>query len=205
MNFIHIETQEYPIDEYTVRERCTPTALPADILWADLPGLGYAQVVETEPPFYNPQDTLEEGTPVEIEGVWTQTWVVIAGEFPSLNSLKSKATLENNAAFEAAMKNLTSAYPPSEIQSWEVQRQEALAWQADNETPTPWITTAAMVRGVERLEYLARTLSKIEAFSSASAFLIGRRQNIDDAIRAAEDAAALSAVVISYSFPGFFA
>tara|TARA_R110000850_G_scaffold275207_1_gene414180 strand:+ start:45663 stop:46145 length:483 start_codon:yes stop_codon:yes gene_type:complete len=109
---------------------------------------------------------------------------------------------KNNAAFEQAMLALTADYPPSEISSWERQRAEALGWQADNTAPTPWIDVAAQVRGVPRAEYLQRTAAKVALFAQASAFLVGRRQAIDDAIRQATTSAELEAIVIDYTLPG---
>ncbi|WP_425056702.1 hypothetical protein [Pseudomonas abyssi] len=109
---------------------------------------------------------------------------------------------QNNAAFEQAMAGLTADYPPSEINSWERQRAEALAWDADQQAATPWIDIAAHTRGIDRGEYLARTLAKVHLFAQASAFLVGRRQALDDAIRQAETVADLQAIVIDYTLPG---
>jgi len=107
----------------------------------------------------------------------------------------------NNSAFEQAMSAMTADYPASEISSWERQRAEALAWEADSTAPTPWIDIASQARGLDRVEYLQRTAAKVHQFAAASAFLIGRRQAIDDAIRAAETVEALDAIVIDYSLP----
>jgi len=131
----------------------------------------------------------------------------IAGEAVSRYSfepvdLAASLVLKNNAAFEQAMLALTADYPPSEISSWERQRAEALGWQADNTAPTPWIDVAAQVRGVPRAEYLQRTVNKVQLFAHASAFLVGRRQAIDDAIRQADTSAGLEAIVIDYTLPG---
>lgn len=109
---------------------------------------------------------------------------------------------KNNAAFEQAMMALTVDYPPSEISSWERQRAEALAWQADSAAPTPWIDIAAQVRGLDRDDYLQRTVDKVHLFAQASAFLVGRRQAIDDSIRQATTVAELEAIVIDYTLPG---
>ncbi len=110
-------------------------------------------------------------------------------------------TEANNAAYESAIAALTADYPPSEIATWERQRAEALAWAADTAAPTPWIDIAAAARGLDRGEYLSRTLAKAQAFAQASAWLTGRRQGIDDALRAATTPAELAAVVIDYTLP----
>lgn len=108
----------------------------------------------------------------------------------------------NNSAFEQAMLALTADYPASEISSWERQRAEALAWEGDSAAPTPWIDIASQARGLDRVEYLQRTAAKVHQFAAASAFLIGRRQAIDDAIRAADTVEALEAISIDYTLPG---
>jgi hypothetical protein len=105
----------------------------------------------------------------------------------------------NNLAYEQAVARLTRDYPPAEIATWERQRAEALAWAADSAAPTPWIDIAAAARGLDRGEYLSRTLAKAQAFAQASAWLTGRRQGFDDAIRAAQTPAELAAIVIDYT------
>jgi len=119
-----------------------------------------------------------------------------------LPGLAAQLTADNNTAYESAIAALTADYPPSEIATWERQRAEALAWHADPATPTPWIDIAASARGIERTEYLARTYAKASAFAQASAWLTGRRQGIDDAIRAATTPEQLAAIVIDYALPG---
>jgi hypothetical protein len=108
----------------------------------------------------------------------------------------------NNAEYEAAISAMTSDYPAAEISTWDRQRAEAVAWGADPSAATPWIDIAASARGLDRDTYLARTLAKVTAFAAVSAYLTGRRQGIDDQIRAAATAEQLAAVVIDYSLPG---
>lgn len=111
-------------------------------------------------------------------------------------------TLDNNRAYESAIARLTSDYPAAEIQTWERQRAEVGAWDEDKSARTPWIDNAAAARGLDRNEYLARTLEKVNAFATASAFLTGRRQGIDDQIKATTTVGELNAVVINYTLPG---
>lgn len=118
-----------------------------------------------------------------------------------LPGLAAQLIAANNTAYEQAIGQLTADYPASEIATWERQRAEVLAWADDPLAPTPWIDTAAAVRGLGRDEYLARTLAKVHAFARASAYLTGRRQGIDDAIRAATTAEELAAVSIDYALP----
>lgn len=104
----------------------------------------------------------------------------------------------NNAAYEAAIAELTAGYPPSEIATWERQRAEALAWQADNAAATPWIDVAAAVRGIPRADYLSRTYAKAAQFAQASAYLTGLRQRFETEINESTDP---SAVVTDYTLP----
>lgn len=124
------------------------------------------------------------------------------GDF-SLHDLSplARALLRNNSAYETAISALTGDYPPAEIATWEVQRQEANAWAADNSAATPWVDIAAAVRGLDREEYLGRTLAKAQAFAQASAWLTGRRQAIDDLIKTTPSDQ-LPSIVIDYTLPG---
>ena len=134
-------------------------------------------------------------------GVWA-----ILPEAPvsesDLNVLRLKATEQNNLAYDAAMSLMTADYPAAEIQTWERQRAEVVAWAEDHTAETPWITIAAATRGIDRDEYLARTLAKVNAFAQASAYLTGRRQFFCDRISAATTAEQLAAVTLDYSLPG---
>lgn len=143
---------------------------------------------------------------------WQGQWVKLAARpvspdpqpepEPSVGDLRPAAIEKNNAAYEAAIGVMTCDYSTAEITTWERQRAEAVAWGADPAAPTPWIDIAATARGLDRDEYLARTLAKVNAFAVASAYLTGRRQGIDDQIRAATTAEELAAVVIDYTLPG---
>lgn len=121
---------------------------------------------------------------------------------PDWPTLIAAHTLTNNSAYDAAIGKLTSDYPAAEIATWERQRAEVVAWAADSTATTPWIDIAATARGLDRDEYLARTLAKVNAFAMASAYLTGRRQGIDDQLRAATTAEELAAVAIDYTLPG---
>lgn len=115
--------------------------------------------------------------------------------------LRSTAFSLNNAAYESAIAVMTSGYPASEISTWEVQRQEAAAWDFDSQSPTPWIDGAAAARGIDRVEYLTRTLAKAQAFAQASAWLTGRRQGYEDLIKITAPEQ-LDALEFDYSLPG---
>ena len=94
----------------------------------------------------------------------------------------------NNAAYNAATTALTADYPQLEKDTWPTQNEEASAWVADPAgAATPWIDRAAAERGIDREEYIRRTLIKARQFKVMSAFLTGRRQRYEDQIKAGND------------------
>ena len=119
----------------------------------------------------------------------------------ALETEREYRTTVSNRAFEFAMDQLKESYPKSEIETWERQRAEAVAWGDDASVPTPWIDIAAQVRVIPRDEFLSRTLDKVHKFAGASAYLVGRRQAIEDAIAQAQTPGAVAAIVIDYTLP----
>lgn len=103
---------------------------------------------------------------------------------PTPEQLRALRLWTNNAAYEQATAALTADYPQLEKDTWPTQDAESRAWLNDPAAPTPWIDRAAAVRGIEREEYLRRTLLKARQFVIMSAWLTGRRQGYEDAIKA---------------------
>lgn len=103
---------------------------------------------------------------------------------PTPDEIKAQRLALNNGAYEAATGALTADYPQLEKDTWPTQDAESRAWLDNPAAPTPWIDRAAAVRGIERDEYLRRTLLKARQFVIMSAWLTGRRQGYEDAIRA---------------------
>lgn len=130
----------------------------------------------------------------QIGGKCPSGWVVMQGERPSSDHIAvadgswslgmAPMLAANNAAYEQATRALTADYPQMEKDTWPTQDAESRAWLNDPAAPTPWIDRAAAVRGIEREEYLRRTLLKARQFVIMSAWLTGRRQGYEDAIKA---------------------
>jgi len=98
---------------------------------------------------------------------------------------RSRRIEENNRAYDSATLSLTADYPQLEKDTWPTQNEQATAWVADPANAiTPWIDRAAAERGIDREDYLRRTLVKAEQFKVMSAFLTGRRQRYEDQIKA---------------------
>lgn len=113
---------------------------------------------------------------------------------PSLADLRSAKILVLNAKCQAIADQITSAYPDFEKLTWEDQRREATAWQANSAVPTPYIDSLAAIRGIDRVDYLNRTLAKIDVFTNAAQKLVGQRQKYEDQIKAALTVEELNAV-----------
>lgn len=103
---------------------------------------------------------------------------------PTPEEIKAQRLAINNGAYETATRELTANYPQLEKDTWPTQDAESCAWLDDPAAPTPWIDRAAAVRGIDRDEYLRRTLLKARQFVIMSAWLTGRRQGYEDAIKA---------------------
>lgn len=103
-------------------------------------------------------------------------------------ALRANRITANIDAYNDATVALTADYPQLEKDTWPTQNEEASAWVADPAgAATPWIDRAAAERGIEREEYIRRTLIKARQFKVMSAFLTGRRQRYEDQIKAGGD------------------
>lgn len=99
-------------------------------------------------------------------------------------ALRTSRLSSNTTAYNEATTALTADYPQLEKDTWPTQNEEASAWAADPVAAnTPWIDRAAAERGIDREEYIRRTLVKAQQFKIMSAFLTGRRQRYEDQIK----------------------
>ena len=113
----------------------------------------------------------------------------------TLPRLKADKLAEVNRAFDLASAVLTQGYPPAETMTWPAQMAEALAWEADPDTPTPYLDGLALHRQMDPLEFRQRTLAKVNQFKQASQALVGHRQHLEDLIDAATTRQELDAIV----------
>jgi phage pi2 protein 07 len=123
-------------------------------------------------------------------------------EGPTFQELKYEKLLENNRLYEEAVNSHTASYPQAEKDTWPTQDREIKAWQADPENAsTPWIDAAASIRGIEREDYLQRTLQKTQQFEQLSAYLTGLRQRYEDQIKSSKNSDELGEITIDYNLP----
>lgn len=99
---------------------------------------------------------------------------------------KQKEGLLNKLADKAdQLKNgLLAGYPQTEIESFYRQEKEALAWQADHNTPTPMLSQIARVRGVPLEVLIEKVIEKSSQFAVAIGIIIGQRQAFEDRLLA---------------------
>ena len=159
-------------------------------------GLEFGFALESEYPTLTPTlyGTCADGAVIDLPGVLA---AVSEAEYQAAleremklreTQRRSRAIRENNRAYTEATVALTADYPQIEKDTWPTQNEQAAAWVADPENAsTPWIDRAAAERGIDREEYLRRTLVKAEQFKILSAFLTGRRQRYEDQIKAGGD------------------
>ena len=99
---------------------------------------------------------------------------------------QQKESLLNKLADKAdQLKNgLLAGYPQTEIESFYRQEKEALAWQADHNTPTPMLSQIARVRGVPLDMLINKVIEKSAQFAVAIGIIIGQRQAFEDRLLA---------------------
>ena len=76
---------------------------------------------------------------------------------------------------------LAPHYPQHEIDTWDQQRREAVAYQADPSiADTPLLTAMATARGMTVEALAARVLVKAQAFAQAGGAILGAQQALED-------------------------
>lgn len=131
--------------------------------------------------------TLPDGAVVLTEAEWDARH---AAQPPTLRQAQDIQVKIVSSACEAALSQITGAYPPSEIVSWDSQYAEAVAWTANNSAPTPLLNAIIAENGQTLAAQAASVLSKAAAFKAASGAAIGRRQLLTDQINAITDTTA---------------
>ena len=123
----------------------------------------------------------------------------IVNPTPTLDQVKATKIAEANHKAQAIADQLTAGYPEFEKTTWPDQQAEALAWDADNTKPTPYIDGLALQRGIDRVTYLQKTVAKVNAYRDAAQKLVGQRQKYVDQVNAAATREAVEAIQIAYS------
>lgn len=143
-------------------------------------------------------------TPTD-QGEWDGNAWVISPEKQTALFAQQKEGLLNKLADKAdQLKNsLLAGYPQTEIESFYRQEKEALAWQADHNTPTPMLSQIARVRGVPLDMLINKVIEKSAQFAVAIGIIIGQRQAFEDrlvALKTPDDLTALKQEIDAWTF-----
>jgi len=122
---------------------------------------------------------MDSGVTINTKTKETSTYQATPALMP-VSAVAADTVIHLIEACEETLSTITSAYPVSERDTWEIQRQEALAWQADNAAYIPFINALATARGISVAEHASRILIKAEAYQVAAAAAIGKRQRLED-------------------------
>ena len=113
------------------------------------------------------------------------TWEISAEKQTALFAQQKESLLNKLADKADQLKNsLLAGYPQTEIESFYRQEKEALAWQADHNTPTPMLSQIARVRGVPLEILIEKVIEKSARFAVAIGIIIGQRQAFEDRLLA---------------------
>lgn len=120
--------------------------------------------------------------------------VISAPPAPTLDQLKSAKLAELATAFAKNIDAIHAGYPDAEVKSWFKQESEAVAYTANNATPTPLLSGIASTRGITVADLAARVIANAAAYAAAGGVIIGKWQKYGDAVAAATDEATVSAI-----------
>ena len=129
----------------------------------------------------------------------------ISSEKQTALFMQQKESLLNKLADKAdQLKNgLLAGYPQTEIESFYRQEKEALAWQADHNTPIPMLSQIARVRGVPLEVLIEKVIEKSAQFAVAIGIIIGQRQAFEDrllALKTPEELTSLEQEIEQWQF-----
>ncbi|MAR74350.1 hypothetical protein [Halomonas sp.] len=121
-------------------------------------------------------------------------WVAAPTAEELLDHAKATTIRRINAAYEAELASIRSEYPESEQMTWDKQEREARAFLADSATATPLLDAVATGRGMDKAELATRIIAKADAWIQASGLATGKRQALEDQVKAAETVEAVEAI-----------
>lgn len=182
--FIKLSNGQYPLYEFDVRQAAYPTALGEVLTNEILTQYGFARVTLTTPPTVDIGEYVVEVTPVETNGVYTQTFEKHQYDLATKKILKLQYF---NKMFNDLIGQVKQSYPSTEVESWAKQEKEAREYLADNNVAAIIVRAIANARGVP-VELLAQKIvEKADQYGSVVGNLIGTRQMLEDQINAATE------------------
>ena len=143
-------------------------------------------------------------SPFHVFNMATKSFDLSAEKQTALFAQQKEGLLNKLADKADQLKNgLLAGYPQTEIESFYRQEKEALAWQADHNTPTPMLSQIARVRGVPLEVLIEKVIEKSAQFAVAIGIIIGQRQAFEDhlfALKTPDDLTALEQEIEQWQF-----
>lgn len=125
-----------------------------------------------------------------------------------LASVVAAKQAEIRDAAEAFLAPLRAEYGPTEMASWDTQKEEAKALLADSSADAPYIRSASTARGMDPMIFAARVITNNAAWAAIGGHVGGQRLAYQDALDVAatlpdedEARAAVAAIVPVYTLP----
>lgn len=197
MNYINTDTLEYPVSANVIRARVN-TSFPTPFV----PVAPYAPVQSVTPPTFDPiTQRLAEGDPVQVAGVWTQTWEVqqlSPGQAASnLIEFKTESIIaidrEVDAIYLAAMGNRGPEYTDAE------QAAQAYADAGYTGTVPADVQSWASAKGWTATQAADDILAAATGLRNAKSAIRAARLLRKEQIKAATDGAAVATSMTAWA------
>lgn len=183
---IEDEYQDLRVELAHINADVLPTDLARFSIFADAYG-GTVKIRQGSTPADDfPQLGISED-PDAVKYVHTMTADEVAGAV-SFNKYLFKRIIRDR--YNQKFKELNKWSSDLEAATWEQQKKEADAWTADNTATTPMLTTMATARGISVSDLVTKINTKVTAYNSALATLLGEQKDLEDDVDALADIAA---------------
>jgi hypothetical protein len=131
-------------------------------------------------------------TPVPNTGFMKPKWdfdndVWIEGESQEaiIKNKKDDLLIKIKEYFKVKINDLTSDYTDAEIQTWEIQREEAKAYDGTPES-VPFLSNLATTRGIELEIMIDRVKENVNIYCQAVSTILGEQYKNEDVINSCE-------------------
>jgi len=209
IKYIRLSDSLYPITEREIK-----ATFPNTTFAVPFKKDGYTVVFETPKPETTALQIAVEGSPnLTPLGTWEQTWSIkdkfedisggptkaeqeaafLANEF---NSLKESIQASINSLFTSETIVVKGNVMQEEIDTFQTQEKEALAYQADNQTSVPLLSGLAAIRNITVAELVNRVLTNATNYKAAMVQIMGKKHKLEDQLRAATTIEDLKAIVV---------
>ena len=108
----------------------------------------------------------------------------------TIESVKAEKIAAIRSNFDAIVASVKAAAAPYEIATWETQRTEYMAWQANSLTPTPYVSALSAARGLTVPELMALIAPKVAGFATIQ----GTQHKLEKLVEAAATIAEVEAI-----------